>query len=117
MYRLHTDHYIGIVQDDCQDLAQEIANQARIYQNGVLTILAGGAASVNEGFLHRQPQPKPHLLYNVSIQMPNNKKVCLQFKIQRREWGAERDPVNSRAWIFQEGTLMHHTFNKHVIDM
>jgi hypothetical protein len=122
MYRLRADQYVGIVQDDYQDLAQEVANQAKIYQNGVVTILAGGAASANQGFLHRQP--KPRSLYNLCIQMPNNKKVCLQLEIRSKDESDQRDPssyvrdpVNSRAWIFQEGTQIHYTLDKHIIDM
>jgi hypothetical protein len=115
MYRQRADHHVGIVQDDYHDLAQEIANQAKIYQNGVLTILAGGAASANQGFLHRQP--KPRSLYNVFIQMPTDQKVCLQFEIQPENEDHKQDPVNRRAWIFQEGTQMHRTLDNHIIDI
>jgi hypothetical protein len=41
---------IGIVQDDEHELTQEIGKQVKMYQGGEFSILAGGAASMNEDF-------------------------------------------------------------------
>jgi hypothetical protein len=49
----HIDPFsdLCIVQDDEDEPTMEISNQARIYQNGAVTILAGGSRSADEGFL------------------------------------------------------------------
>jgi hypothetical protein len=98
---------IGIMQDDDDELAQEIAAQASIYQNGVVTILAGGADRVSQGFLRRRPNPHPQ--YNIRAIVPGFGEICfiLQHNPVRsyNEITNQADPVNTRAWIFQESKL------------
>jgi hypothetical protein len=99
---------VGIVQDDSDEVTKEIANQADIYQNGTVTILAGGAASADEGFLSRRPRTQPR--YNISIRLPDCKEIYLLLDVRRdleevAEFGENTDPVNRRAWILQEGNF------------
>jgi hypothetical protein len=99
---------VGIVQDDSDEVTKEIANQADIYQNGTVTILAGGAASADEGFLLRRPRTQPR--YNISIRLPDCKEIYLLLDVRRdleevAEFSENTDPVNRRAWILQEGNF------------
>jgi hypothetical protein len=93
------------VQDDSDELAQEIVNQAKIYQNGVVTILAGGAVGADQGFLHQRSRIYPR--YCISLMLPNGKVTRLTFdhrqgRTDTMELLGTTDPVDKRAWIFQE---------------
>jgi hypothetical protein len=92
----------GIVRYDPEELAQEIGSQARICQNREVTILAAGAAKANEGFLSHRTRES--LRYNVSIQLPNGK--CQSILVEL-DYIPKPDPVDSRAWILQEGKTNH----------
>ncbi|EDU42610.1 tol protein [Pyrenophora tritici-repentis] len=98
-----------IVQDDSDELTTEISKQAQIYQNGVMTILAGGAHSANEGFLRKRSLK--HRRCVITIQIPGldnvKKKFILDMSLANPH-GPPTDPVRSRAWIFQEIILSLH---------
>jgi hypothetical protein len=68
----HFDSFsdLGIVQDDEEELTMEISKQARIYQNGAVTILAGGARCADEGFL--QERQKLSHSCRIKIQLPGS---------------------------------------------
>jgi hypothetical protein len=90
------------------ELASEIANQAKLYQNGIVTILAGGAASVADGFLQRRSREQTR--FDLRIRLQDGGENRLSFHL-RPEYPLElipndlmpRDPVDKRGWIFQEG--------------
>ena len=82
------------MQDDSQELAQEIAKQARIYQGGAVTLLAGDCSSVDGGFLHRRSRST----FKLSIRLPDGK--TSRILLQRQRYSP--DGVDTRAWIFQE---------------
>lgn len=96
---------LGIVQDDPLDVALGIADQARVYQNAQLTIVAGDALSSEDGFLHRRELKS--FRYRIKIEYEDKEESIL---VDRRlAFGDEydayrfRDIVDSRAWIYQEG--------------
>jgi hypothetical protein len=92
----------GIVQDDTEELAKEIGKQAKLYQNGAFTILAGGAANADEGFLSRRSSVTPR--YNICMQFRECEWQTLLIDVFRKD--PQPDPVASRAWILQEGTRL-----------
>jgi hypothetical protein len=112
LYQSHTDRSftLGIVQDDAEELTVEISKQARIYQNGAVTILAGGARSAKDGFLHKR-QIIRHRCH-IKIRLPGSDlpETVIWFDIRKYGEGNARDPIDRRAWIFQEGKLPYMTF-------
>lgn len=98
----------GIVQDDQDELAQEIANQAKLYQNGVVTILAGGAASASDGFLHRGSRRYPRFALQVRLPDGHGRQIMIDTSLPHyilgSQWQHSPDPIDNRGWIFQEGT-------------
>jgi hypothetical protein len=101
-----------IVQDDPTDLIQELGKMARIYQNGTLTILAGGTASAQTRFL--QPRERPDHRYKLKIRLPCGKVVHILLDHHQEAYSENlcvldtSDPVTSRGWIFQEISLSQH---------
>jgi hypothetical protein len=93
---------IGIVQDDTDELAVEISKQAQIYQNGAVTILAGGARSANDGFLQRRKLPYPRCRMTIRLPGPDagDRTLLLDY---HTPLPVTEDPIDNRAWIFQEG--------------
>jgi len=102
IHKLTATHLQGIVQDDSYELQQEIANQAKIYQNGALTILAGGAKAAPEGFL--RPRTRLFPRYTITVHLPDGKMVPLLLDSHPgvndilKGWRPV-DPVNKRAWM------------------
>jgi hypothetical protein len=95
----------GILQDDAEELTMENSKQARVYQNGVVTVLAGGARSAGEDFLQKRQNFRPSC--RIKIQLPDSDlpKIELLFHFFNVKGPKVQDPINSRAWIFQEGRL------------
>jgi hypothetical protein len=104
-HRSHIDSFsdLGIVQDDAEELTMEISKQARIYQNGAVTILAGGARSAEEGFLQKRQRLRHRC--HIKIRLPGLDLPDIVVLFDFRNPGERKapDPVDSRAWIFQEG--------------
>jgi hypothetical protein len=94
------------VQDDIDELTREISNQAQIYQNGVVTILAGGARSAEEGFLRKRQMLRYR--YRIKIRLPGSDcaEAVLLFDYFKIGYTEVQDPVSCRAWIFQEGKVL-----------
>jgi len=83
-----------------QEVQEEMANQADIYRNGVVTFLAGGAARAHDGFL----RTRTHLnaRYSIRVQLPDSKEM--DFLVDRVPAAVQRmsetnDPVAKRAWM------------------
>ncbi|KAF2827068.1 HET-domain-containing protein [Ophiobolus disseminans] len=99
-----------IVQDDPEDLGREISKQGRIYQNGAITILAGGAASTQSGFLHHRTRLHPRFIMKVDLPDSREVRLITDFEGTGNRFTIEipEDPVDSRAWIYQEVLLSPH---------
>jgi hypothetical protein len=104
MHNYKTDCHtiLGIVQDEPEELQQEIAKQAKIYQNGAVTILAGDAATAAEGFLHRR-EPKLHQ-FPIAIELPDGNEIHLMVAVKSYNSPGYRhgkyiDTIDTRAWM------------------
>lgn len=72
-----------------------------IYQQSAVTIVAATASAASEGFLHVQ-ETEEYLIKPIMISIPdfdNNSQLILSFPSNYKRW---KDPVNDRAWTFQE---------------
>lgn len=96
------------MQDDLDDPNQQLARQASIYQNGTITILGGASASAQDGFLRNRNKTFSRLDMCVKLPSEHGHKngigniVWLSTDFLLPD--ASKDPVASRAWIFQEST-------------
>ena len=95
-----------IIQDSDTDKATEISRMRKIYKDSSLTILAAAASNANEGFLDRPPINPPYY-YELPYICPDGSTGTMLL----RPWSTDTDydpvldPVNTRAWIFQERML------------
>ncbi|KAK8059260.1 hypothetical protein PG996_009190 [Apiospora saccharicola] len=97
-----------IVQDDPEDLRRELDMMPQIYQQAYLTICASRAASVHDGFLGKQ-------LYSYESIPPTKIKYKAKdgrtghvLLVEDDEYYGRHllgNPINSRAWTFQEALL------------
>jgi hypothetical protein len=95
-----------IIQNDPADLATELGNMSKIYQNAQLTISAASAADCTKGFLQRRSSDAEDRTsgYFSSPLMLNN--VPGQFLLSKHfGWDNQYLPINSRAWTLQETLL------------
>jgi hypothetical protein len=102
-----------IVQNDPAEMQAEIAKMPQVYRGGIVTILAGDAAASNGGMLHRRRRIFDR--YKLTLKYLNGlqETVLLDPKVEEHSLEEEetnlksdlnnQDPVNQRAWIFQEG--------------
>ena len=89
-----------------EDKAAQIAQMHLIFGNSTVTLLAASAPNANAGFLKRDLSDEPS--YDLlPITCPDGVKstVILQKWFMDIEYVPSLDPVNSRAWIFQERML------------
>ncbi|KAF4470986.1 HET-domain-containing [Fusarium albosuccineum] len=102
-------HYVWIdslciVQDDRQEMTQDIADMDRIYSHAYFTLSASSASNVSEGFLHDRVILKSStpvsLRYISESGAEGNLIVCSEPAPADMP-----DPINSRAWTFQERVL------------
>ncbi|GAP85733.2 putative HET-domain-containing protein [Rosellinia necatrix] len=104
-----------ILQDSDEDKMQEIARMRSIYRDSYFTIVAANANKVSQGFLlPRAPLSPPATL--LSIQLPDGQGIgtfyfALIWKdgvgtgVDGEQYDAKIEPVNSRAWCYQEYVL------------
>ncbi|KAM5345105.1 hypothetical protein ACJ41O_010967 [Fusarium nematophilum] len=93
-----------IMQDDEEEKLVDIAHMADIYSQADFTISASSAAAVADGFLQDHPVPQP--------KMPFSPRYLSQTGAEGRVTMCAEptpldvpDPINSRAWTFQERVL------------
>lgn len=95
---------ICIVQDDDDEKMLDIAQMAEIYSHAYFTISAGRASAATEGFLHNidLTQPKGSISLRYLSSSGEEGKLIVADEPTGRELP---DPINSRAWTFQERVL------------
>lgn len=110
-----------IIQDSEEDKNSELAHMAAIYGGAYITLAAASAASVEDGFLQRRENPKPKDWCTL-MTLPDGSKqervfprlaldycgigtAFLACPSVHRETLPVEEPVDSRAWIYQEKTL------------
>lgn len=74
--------------------------QAKIYQNGVVTMLAGDAASARNGFLYRRKSKA--LRFEISVRLRGDDVEKVSILLTPPVYQPQIDPMSTRAWIFQE---------------
>lgn len=89
-----------IFQDSEVDKVKEIRKMAHIYQQAHVTIAAGNAKSVQDGFLYAPADPMKNGRW---IEMPFQKLGRVYGTCGRRKsLDPEQEPLNQRAWTLQE---------------
>lgn len=93
-----------VVQDDPADMAREISQMPRIYDNASVTIAASRARSVGEGFLQtRKITDSPNLVFELPYRGSNGESgSVILFRVIDMEGG---EPLDNRAWALQERHL------------
>ncbi|KAK8127341.1 hypothetical protein PG984_008449, partial [Apiospora sp. TS-2023a] len=112
-----------IIQDDPADIRQELGMMSQIYQQGYLTICASRAGGVHDGFLGQHgypyetfPPTKVSCVYfstlgQVKYQAKDRRTAHVLLleddaSLDRRSLlDRQGNPINFRAWIFQEALL------------
>ncbi|KAF9463853.1 heterokaryon incompatibility protein-domain-containing protein [Collybia nuda] len=89
-----------ILQDSEDDKAVEIAQMRSVYQNASVTIIAANAEKATEGFL--QDRCAPPAAIELPFRCPNGNIGIMFLRSGTIE---PQDPVDSRAWCFQERML------------
>jgi hypothetical protein len=93
------------MQDSDTDKALELPKMRLIYKCAAVTLVASVAHSATEGFLHRIEQKSDYFIEPVDIIFPADvpskapTRVILSYPGSYKRW---KDPINSRAWTFQE---------------
>jgi hypothetical protein len=96
-----------IVQDDPDEMAVEIAQMPRIYQNSTLTVAVARAASVNEGFLHpRTRTDTPNSAFELPFQC--HRPIALG-SVTLLKVTTSPEPLDTRGWTLQERLLAPRT--------
>ena len=100
-----------IIQDDKQDWDREGARMADVYENAHLTIAASASSSPDESFLaiRRQGRCEPIVIAWTDNSEPlpllKARRIPMLGHHQQLEFDELRDPLQQRAWAFQEHLL------------
>lgn len=99
-----------IVQDSDEDKIRELGQMARIYASAYITVVAGSARKVSEGFLEpRSPPSRGDPSFKISC--PTRAKELGTFSLGRdinyyrqelQAFSTDTDPVHGRGWCLQE---------------
>ncbi|PNP61080.1 hypothetical protein FNYG_14168 [Fusarium nygamai] len=98
-----------IVQDSKEDKGKEISKMWQIYQNATIVISAALASHSNQGFLHERDLKSCYLsTWAIPWHRVDNEgnrfeefAFCAEGEIRR----VRKEPIDSRAWTFQENKL------------
>lgn len=120
LYYLWIDAYC-IIQDSVDDKNAELAHMAAIYGGAYITLAAASAATVEDGFLQRRKHPKPEdwcswvtlpdgsrqqrIFPPLSVQYTDLGTVLLACPSVHRDILPVDEPIDTRAWTYQEKTL------------
>ncbi|KAL4264134.1 Heterokaryon incompatibility domain-containing protein [Pleurotus pulmonarius] len=106
-----------IVQDSAEDKIRELGQMARIYASAYITVVAGSARKVSDGFLDpRSPPSRGDPSFKISC--PTRAKELGTFSLGRdinyyrqelQEFSTDTDPVHGRGWCLQEMFLSQRT--------
>jgi hypothetical protein len=93
------------MQDSDKDKAQELPKMRSIYKYATVTLVASVARSATEGFLHHIEEKYDYFIEPVTIPFSESgisstsSQIVLSYPADYKRW---KDPINSRAWTFQE---------------
>ncbi len=91
-----------IIQDSSEDKAREIAKMAKIYNYSIVTIAAASASKVSDGFLRLYPKLQEGT--KAPFSCPDGSVGEVEI-LKRQEVDESTEPLNLRAWTFQERLL------------
>lgn len=110
-----------IIQDSEDDKNAELAHMAAIYGGAYITLAAASAATVEDGFLQRRKNPNPNdwcswvtlpdgtrqqrVLPPLRIKYTDLGTVLLACPSVHRDILPVDEPIDTRAWTYQERTL------------
>ena len=97
-----------IIQDSAEaaardDMSRELTNMDQIYKNATMTIVAACAPSVKDGFLKDRPS-SGQSQFDVPCRLGPNQFFVVHTQ-EHIMYHDEREPINIRAWTFQEQLL------------
>ncbi|KAG2035011.1 heterokaryon incompatibility protein-domain-containing protein [Suillus americanus] len=95
-----------ILQDSEEDKQREIPQMCDIYRCAYVTIIAASSQKVSEGFLHNRKKPVETLL---PFWCPDGKLGTISVDEGDGNARSSQEPVNRRAWCFQERLLSPRT--------
>ncbi|KAJ4373605.1 hypothetical protein N0V86_007747 [Didymella sp. IMI 355093] len=89
--------------DSDEDKAQELPKMRTIYKHAAVTIVAAVARSAQDGFLHHIDPEPAYFIEPVTMPLRLDNEgfadLVISYPADYKRW---RDPINSRAWTFQE---------------
>lgn len=108
-----------IIQDSVEDKNKELAHMGEIYTRAYITLSAASAASVEDGFLQLRRPPRFWSDWGCRLEGWNSTRQWASFRAfprltvdycgvgtvvlaTRIRWIYPREPVEQRAWTFQE---------------
>jgi hypothetical protein len=101
------------MQDSDEDKAHELPKMRSIYKSAAVTVVAAIAKSAKEGFLHHIERNPAYFIEPITlpVQYPSGNvlrqmDVVLNYPADYKRW---KDPINDRAWTFQELLLSDRT--------
>ena len=89
-----------IIQDSQDDKNNELPEMCNIYKNAYVTIIAACSKKAGDGFLHNRKNPVSTPL---PFWLPSGELGTIHVREQER--APQNEPVNQRAWCFQERVL------------
>jgi Heterokaryon incompatibility protein (HET) len=93
-----------IVQDSKEDKRREISQMRLIFRHATLTIAAGKASTVADGFL-TEPDPQWFMApFKIPFRCPDSRNGTVSVGC-KSYYNRGKDPLNSRAWTFEEELL------------
>ena len=90
-----------IIQDCDEDMAREVSNMHRIYENSFFTVAAAGAPDATVGFLNLEPQSE---VQKLPLMLWNGRLATFFIQPSTRNNVVDQ-PINRRAWTLQECLL------------
>lgn len=99
-----------IVQDCDQDMSRELSRMSFVFKNACITFSAASAVSCHDGFLHpRRPRPSKVPRFELPFQAEGDGggggELGTVVMSEGIYYYSYDDPVNQRAWCFQESFL------------
>ncbi|KAF2179059.1 HET-domain-containing protein [Zopfia rhizophila CBS 207.26] len=101
-----------ILQDDHDDVQREIAKMLSIYTGSQFTISVASASNCNQGFLGKQCDTADGL-FRLRIRIDQETLGWALISEASRHWptiAGHLQPINERAWTFQESLLTRRLF-------
>ncbi len=92
------------VEADAQsDMNEELATMNQVYKNAIMTIVAACAPSIVDGFLRDRPCSEQES-FNIPCRRGPEQFFVVHIQ-EHRMYDDMREPINARAWTFQEQLL------------